>query len=407
MGACVKFILLIGVSLLTARAGAPVACAPDDSVALRSFLAALPSAELVSLGELVGAKPPDAEALVEELACSIAGDRRDLLRYALAELGHPPAHPQRRTEDSGHGIHGPGTTRPFIYFLQIGEESRLRGVSTALLCLLLQGLTAGPSPQTDAGVATCYRFGRYCQSWEDYHPGTRVEMWMDGGDPGAPKQWQAGTVLQSNVKRRNTGQWASQNSRASPSVLLNVAGTMTVEIDGDLGVVEVEIPGHIVRHLVDDDTGTLLVRFWEWSHQDQIHFFEHELMGADFVLNPMRLGSDMLAPGRHIKGEGFVGSDGGGELVYITVLRNPLDAVVARFFAAHDRDLLRARVVRDIKSLAGLPPCPFALAGAACWDTDYYTQSLADPGLCDTEASRREGGQVCSDESEEEAVRRV
>ena len=76
-------------------------------------------------------------------------------------------------------------------------------------------------------------------------------------------------------------------------------------------------------------------------------------------------------------------------------------------FLPRKTDLSQARVVRDIKALAGLPPCPFALAGAACWDTDYYTQSLADPGLCDTEASRREGGQVCSDESEEEAVRRV
>ena len=393
-------IVMMGVSLLAATAGAPIACAPDDSVALRGFLAVLPSAELFALGELVGAKhTPDAAALVEELACLIVGDRRDLLRHALAELGHPPAHPQRRTEERH--------TRPFIYFLQIGEETRLRGASAALLCLLLQGLAAGPSPQTDAGVATCYRFGRFCPSWEDYHPGTRVEMWMDGGDPGAPKEWQAGTVLQSNVRRRHTGKWASNvNARASPRVLLNVAGTMTVEIDFG-GVVELEIPGHIVRHLVDDETGTLLVRFWEWSHQDQIHFFEHELMGADFVLNPVRLGRDMLAPGTHIAGEGFVGSGGGGELVYITVLRNPLDAVVARFFAAHDRDLLRARVVRDIKSLAGLPPCPFALAGAACWDTDYYTQSLADLGLCDTEASRREGGQVCSDAAEDEAVERV
>ena len=400
--------LLGAVSLLAATAGAPIACEPDDSVALRSLLAVLPSAELDALGELVGAKhAPDAAGLVEELACSIVGDRRDLLRHALSELGHPPAHPQRRTEDSGQGIHGPGITRPFIYFLQIGEESRLRGASTALLCLLLQGLAAGPSPQTDAGVATCYRFGRYCPSWEDYESGTRVEMWMDGGDPEAPKQWQSGTVLQSNVKRHHSGEWASNvNARASPGVLLNVAGTMTVEIDFG-GVVELEIPGHIVRHLVDDDTGTLLVRFWEWNHQDQIHFFEHELMGADFVLNPVRLGRDMLAPGTHIAGKGFVGSGGGGELVYITVLRNPLDAVVARFFAAPDRDLLRARVVRDIKSLAGLPPCPFALAGAACWDTDYYTQSLADLGLCDTEAPRREGGQVCSDEAEAEAVSRV
>ena len=240
-------IVMMGVSLLAATAGAPIACAPDDSVALRSFLAVLPSAELFALGELVGAKhTPDAAALVEELACLIVGDRRDLLRHALAELGHPPAHPQRRTEERH--------TRPFIYFLQIGEETRLRGASAALLCLLLQGLAAGPSPQTDAGVATCYRFGRFCPSWEDYHPGTRVEMWMDGGDPGAPKEWQAGTVLQSNVRRRHTGKWASNvNARASPRVLLNVAGTMTVEIDLG-GVVELEIPGHIVRHLVDAST---------------------------------------------------------------------------------------------------------------------------------------------------------
>ena len=68
------------------------------------------------------------------------------------------------------------------------------------------------------------------------------------------KEVQAGTVLQSNVKRRHTGKWASNvNARASPGVLLNVAGTMTVEIDLG-GVVELEIPGHIVRHLVDAST---------------------------------------------------------------------------------------------------------------------------------------------------------
>jgi hypothetical protein len=181
---------------------------------------------------------------------------------------------------------------------------------------------------------------------------------------------------------------------------------MTVDIDNS-GYIDLRMPGHIVRQLVDETGGDVLVRFWEWSRYDQIHFFEHDLAGADFVLNPVGLGRDMLAPGTHIAGEDVVGAGGGGELVYMTVLRNPLDAVVARFFAAEDRDLAQARVVRDIKALAGLPPCPFALAGAACWDTDYYTQSLADPGLCDTEASRREGGQVCSDESEEEAVRRV
>ena len=324
--------------------------------------------------------------------------------YEVAELGNPPAHPQRRSENSGHGIHGPGTTRPFIYFLQIGEDSRLRGVSTALLCLLLQGLAVGPSPRTDAGVATCHRFERYCQSWLHFSPGTRVEVWTAGEDV-VPNSWQSGTVLQSNVHRRHGVHEQGRYTGALHEAGV-LTGTMTVDIDNS-GYIDLRMPGHIVRQLVDETGGDVLVRFWEWSRYDQIHFFEHDLAGADFVLNPVGLGRDMLAPGTHIAGEDVVGAGGGGELVYMTVLRNPLDAVVARFFAAEDRDLAQARVVRDIKALAGLPPCPFALAGAACWDTDYYTQSLADPGLCDTEASRREGGQVCSDESEEEAVRRV
>ena len=175
---------------------------------------------------------------------------------------------------------------------------------------------------------------------------------------------------------------------------------MTVEIDNS-GYIDLRMPGHIVRQLVDETGGDVLVRFWEWSRYDQIHFFEHDLAGADFVLNPVGLGRDMLAPGTHIAGEGVVGGQGGGDLVYITVLRNPLDAVVARFFAAEDRDLAQARVVRDIKALAGLPPCPFPLAGAACWDADYYTQFLSDP---DSAWALREAGEVCSDEAEEEAL---
>jgi hypothetical protein len=101
-----------------------------------------------------------------------------------------------------------------------------------------------------------------------------------------------------------------------------------------------------VRQLVDEGGGDVLVRFWEWSRQDQIHFFEHDLVGADFVLNPVGLGRDILAPGTHIAGEGVVGGQGGGDLVYITVLRNPLDAVVARFFTAEDRSVASARCAR-------------------------------------------------------------
>jgi hypothetical protein len=417
-GPSFAILLLLGVGLLASTAGAPGACEPENLVELRSFLAALPSAELVALAELVEAQPstgaPDAAALVEELTC-IVGDRRELLWHALAELGHQrPAQPKRRTEDGGQRIRGPGgggTVRPFIYLLLIGGDSRLRGVSTALLCLLLQGLAVGPSPWTDAGVATCHRFERYCQSWLHYYPGTRVEVWTGGSmgpggmtvDDVVPSQWQSGTVLRSNVHRRNgiheLGRYTGTFYEAG-----RLAGTMTVAMD-DGEDVDLQMPGHIVRQLVDETGGDVLVRFWDWSRHDQIHFFEHELVGADFVLNPVGLGRDVLAPGTHIAGEGVVGG-GGGELVYITVLRNPLDAVVARFFAADDRDLSQARVARDIKALAGLPLCPFALAGAACWDADYYTQSLSDPALC-VGAARREAGEVCSDEAEEEALRRV
>ena len=75
-------------------------------------------------------------------------------------------------------------------------------------------------------------------------------------------------------------------------------------------------------------------------------------------------------------------------------------------FLPRKTDLSQARVVRDIKALAGLTPCPFPLAGAVCWDADYYTQFLSDPALC-VGAARREAGEVCSDEAEEEALRRV
>jgi hypothetical protein len=156
-------LLLLSVGLLATTAGPP-ACAPNNNKVL-SFLAALPSAELVALGELVEAQAstgaPDAAALIEELSC-LVGDRRELLLHALVELGHHPAQPQRRTEDGGQRIRGSGgggSMRPFIYLLLMGEDSRLRGVSTAFLCLLLQGLAVGPSPGTDAGVATCHRFG--------------------------------------------------------------------------------------------------------------------------------------------------------------------------------------------------------------------------------------------------------
>ena len=79
-----------------------------------------------------------------------------------------------------------------------------------------------------------------------------------------------------------------------------------------------------------------------------------------------------------------------GHTVRQPVLRNPLDAMVARFFAAEDRDLSQVRVVRDVKALAGLPTCPFALAGAACWDADYYTQSLSDHALCEAAGASEE-----------------
>ena len=38
-----------------------------------------------------------------------------------------------------------------------------------------------------------------------------------------------------------------------------------------------------------------------------------------------------------------------GHTVRQPVLRNPLDAMVARFFAEEDRDLSQVRVVRDVK----------------------------------------------------------
>ena len=196
-----RLALLVGAALLVATASDGSACASGDADGIRRVLAALPSAELALLAELVGGQPASSaaaagrDATIQELACSTTGDRRGLLLHALAELGHPPAPP-----------------RPFVYFLQIGEDSRLRGVSTALLCLLLQGLSSGPSPMTDAGVVACHRFERYCTR---YHPGTRVEMWIGGEDNTIPREWHSGTVLRSDVQHRHGGV---------------LAGTMTVEV---------------------------------------------------------------------------------------------------------------------------------------------------------------------------------
>ena len=110
-------------ALLVATASEGSKCASGDADVIRRVLAALPSAELALLAELVGGQPASSagrDTTIQELACSTTGDRRGLLLHALAELGHLPAPP-----------------RPFVYFLQIGKDSRLRGVSTTLLCLLL------------------------------------------------------------------------------------------------------------------------------------------------------------------------------------------------------------------------------------------------------------------------------
>jgi hypothetical protein len=94
---------------------------------------------------------------------------------------------------------------------------------------------------------------------------------------------------------------------------------------------------------------------------------------------------------------------GGGPLIYLTVLSNPLDAVVARFSAS------RHHVFRSLSDFVEGGVCPFEVGDERCWDADFYTQALASPGLCQGAAggAAREGREVCSEEAEEEAVKRV
>ena len=94
---------------------------------------------------------------------------------------------------------------------------------------------------------------------------------------------------------------------------------------------------------------------------------------------------------------------GGGPLIYLTVLSNPVDAVVARFSAS------RHHVFRSLSDFVEGGVCPFEVGDERCWDADFYTQALASPGLCQGAAggAAREGREVCSEEAEEEAVKRV
>ena len=379
------------------------------SDAWREHLGVLPIDELELLGDLVGVQGSAGAALVEDLASAArsAGSARDLLRQALDEIGHPLpqacAPSARETDGAG----------PFIYFFQAGAGGELRGVSMALLCFLQQGLRFGPAASADGGVATCLRFPRFCESWLHFHAGTRVEVWVS--DTG---EWLPGTVLWSTVHRIEG---------SMPQ------GELTIDID-DGTQLEARVPGHILRHLIADSHADAeeLVRFWEWSSLDQDHFLSAALRGADFVLNPWRLGADMLPPGSLRKVEPLRAGAAAAEmpLVYVTVLRHPLDAIMARVFAARGAGRAGAAqaeagmarwsaFLSGAAGLEGLPweACPFELDGTRCWDSDYYTQSLVEPALCPGAQRGWNGGgaggaggaegEACPQAAEEEALRRV
>ncbi len=76
---------------------------------------------------------------------------------------------------------------------------------------------------------------------------------------------------------------------------------------------------------------------------------------------------------------------------------------MARFVAS------RQHVFRSLSDFVEGGVCPFEVGHEPCWDADFYTQALASPGLCRSAAggAAHEGWEVCSEEAEAEAVKRV
>ena len=281
--------LLVVIVLLAHLGGAAMvtdsACTAESL--LEEHMRRLPVEELLLLDELI-AKPHQStgsaghhstSALIHELARS-EGEARVLLLQALDELGGAPDLDGRcgtaSTSPPGAANH------PFVYFLHPGAGDRLPGVIEAFLCFLLDGLAAGPASSTDAGIATCHRFPRFCESWFYYRPGTRIEVFGVGAD----SSWYPGTVVSSTVRQVHEG---------------GLTGDLTVKLDDDPSgqqLMKLVMPGNIFRHLAEGATyAQHLVRWWDMSAVDQELFLAQTLWGADFVLNPIGLGRDVLEPG--------------------------------------------------------------------------------------------------------------
>ena len=108
--------------------------------------------------------------------------------------------------------------------------------------------------------------------------------------------------------------------------------------------------------------------FWDYNTLDQLHLFETRLQPADLVVNAAWLGHEMVPPGTPI-------GDGRRMLTYITMLRNPIDRVLASLLGVQSaRYMTLAELARE--------RCPVGHRSFPCWDADFYVQALGGRGPC-------------------------